>query len=239
MIAETVFTLPLNLTDNHLASKSSHIKVLAMALNIETITNRHGHRVTLLREAGREGSSIRRKQSPTSALVAKVPELFVPVLAVGRPETPDSGMRPDEAGGRFITSGIEPAPDAVHPQGPDPLGKAGCRTGGRDHVPEVGQFRQGDHPQGIDGTFDQQGRSLATDSSRLPSFPSSVDSSPSWRGLFTMVMASFWGEYPVLENLLWRSVRPTVDLDAFQEMGEQACNPFKKKMYLYGSFLGS
>ncbi|MCY3749367.1 MAG: hypothetical protein OXG64_08740 [Chloroflexi bacterium] len=97
-----------------------------------------------------------------AAPVAKLLELLVPVLATGWPETPDSGMEPDEPGGCFITGGIgiKPAPDVINPQTPDPWGKAGCRTGTRDHKPDVGQFRQGEHRQGIDRTFGQQGRTI-------------------------------------------------------------------------------
>ena len=63
MTAEIVFTLPLNLTDNHLANKSSHIKVLEMALNIETITDTGSH--SSGKPGGKEAGSAR-KQSPTS-----------------------------------------------------------------------------------------------------------------------------------------------------------------------------
>ncbi len=90
--------------------------------------------------------------------VAKMLEFFVPVLSTGRAETPDPEMASHEAGGRLITGGIGiiPAPDGIHPQGIDPLGETGCHTGCRDHMPDVGQFRQGEHRQGINGTFGQQ-----------------------------------------------------------------------------------
>ncbi len=63
--------------------------------------------------------------------VAKMLEVFVPVLATGRAETPDPGIASQEAGGRVITGGIgiKPAPDGIHPQGLDPLGETGCRPG--------------------------------------------------------------------------------------------------------------
>jgi len=56
MAAEIIFILPLNLTDNRLASNGSHVKIPAMALNIETITNQHGHKAILLREALRNAA---------------------------------------------------------------------------------------------------------------------------------------------------------------------------------------
>ena len=64
--------------------------------------------------------------------VAKVLELFVPVFATDRAETPDLGVAFPDSGGRLITGGIgiEPAPDRIHLQGLDPLGRRGVVPAG-------------------------------------------------------------------------------------------------------------
>ncbi|MCY4185930.1 MAG: hypothetical protein OXD45_11530 [Rhodobacteraceae bacterium] len=58
---------------------------------------------------------------------------------------------------------------------------------------------------------------------------------PPWRAL-PHGHASFRGECTVLESPLWNHMRPTVDPDAFQEMGEQVCHP-PKRMCGYGRYI--
>ena len=67
--------------------------------------------------------------------VAKVLELFIPVFATGRAETPDPGMAFPEASGCLIIGGIgiKPAPDGIYLQGLDPLGDGVWYRPSRSH----------------------------------------------------------------------------------------------------------